>query len=324
MRRYRHFRWAAVLTLAIAVAPGTASAQEADTLSISGTFRMYSLNGTVGADLAQVYANGYDHTWTLTLHGVSYSHDYGFWESGEVYNTRVHATSFTFEFFGPDAAILNDVVSSQLTQAGLELSNEFWVDSDLWLHSQGFLDLRLEPPDLAPGVSFEVFGYSPEFAADENGYPLVEPKQVRAFSPTIRDDRPGSDGSISSVDDVVNIGSTEPPYLTPWLRIHDGSVLEGDRSTTRLNLIVTLTQFASTPITVNYATADGSASRKSDYTAKSGTLTFQTGQSEATIPLAIKGDRKRESDETLLVRLSNAAGATIVDSVATVTILNDD
>ena len=74
MRRFKLFRWVAVLTLAIALAPGAASAQEADTLTISGTFSMDYLNGTVGPDLAEVYANGHEHTWTLTLHGTTQSH----------------------------------------------------------------------------------------------------------------------------------------------------------------------------------------------------------------------------------------------------------
>jgi hypothetical protein len=71
--------------LAIALAPCTTSAQEADTLSISGTFHSFgglaSINGfeypgKIGADLAGVYANSDENAWMLTLHGVSYYHDY--------------------------------------------------------------------------------------------------------------------------------------------------------------------------------------------------------------------------------------------------------
>jgi hypothetical protein len=53
-------------------------------------------------------------------------------------------------------------------------------------------------------------------------------------------------------------------------------------------------------------------------------LTFQPAQTSRTISIAIKGDRKREANETFSVQLSNAVGATIADGVATVTILNDD
>ena len=40
--------------------------------------------------------------------------------------------------------------------------------------------------------------------------------------------------------------------------------------------------------------------------------------------VSIKGDRKREANETFSVQLSNAVGAIISGGVATVTILNDD
>jgi hypothetical protein len=74
MRQLKLFRWAAALTLAIALAPGGASAQEDDTITISSTFYMDWGYGTVGDDLAEVFANGHEHTWTLTLYGTTQSH----------------------------------------------------------------------------------------------------------------------------------------------------------------------------------------------------------------------------------------------------------
>ena len=53
-------------------------------------------------------------------------------------------------------------------------------------------------------------------------------------------------------------------------------------------------------------------------------MTFQPGETSRTISVSIKGDRKREANETVSVQLSNAVGAIISDGVATVTILNDD
>src|SRR5262245_35645552 len=63
-------RWIVPLAIAITLTPGLASAQEADTLSISGTFHMHSLKGIVGPDLAAVFANGNTQAWSLTLYGV--------------------------------------------------------------------------------------------------------------------------------------------------------------------------------------------------------------------------------------------------------------
>jgi hypothetical protein len=128
---------------------------------------------------------------------------------------------------------------------------------------------------------------------------------------------------LYSRDDRVAIG-TPAALLPPFLTIADGSVLEGNKGTTHLNLAVTLSRSTTKTVTVKYATADGTAQKKSDYSATSGTLTFQPGQTSRTISVSIKGDRKREPNETFTVQLSNAVGATISDGVATATILNDD
>jgi hypothetical protein len=56
----------------------------------------------------------------------------------------------------------------------------------------------------------------------------------------------------------------------------------------------------------------------------SGTLIFEPGETKRTISVWVKGDRKREANETFSVQLSNAAGATIEDAFAAATILNDD
>ena len=61
------YGWVAVLTLALGSAVSTSFAQSGDTLSISGTFRMGALNGTVGADLVGVFARDNEHWWRLTM-----------------------------------------------------------------------------------------------------------------------------------------------------------------------------------------------------------------------------------------------------------------
>jgi len=75
-------------------------------------------------------------------------------------------------------------------------------------------------------------------------------------------------------------------------------------------------------VTVNYATANGTASSSSDYVGKSGTVTFSAGT--ASITVTINGDNTRESNETFLVNLSVPSNATLARTAATVTILNDD
>ncbi len=77
-------------------------------------------------------------------------------------------------------------------------------------------------------------------------------------------------------------------------------------------------------VTVDYATADGSATAGEDYTAASGTLTFTAGERVKTVSVAILDDSHDEGEETFTLRLSSATGARIGDGEATGTIVNTD
>jgi uncharacterized repeat protein (TIGR02543 family) len=77
--------------------------------------------------------------------------------------------------------------------------------------------------------------------------------------------------------------------------------------------------------TVDYQTADGTATSPEDYAANSGTLTFASGTTSQTITVAINGDATDEGqDETFVVNLSNAGNAAITDGQGQGTIVNDD
>ena len=87
---------------------------------------------------------------------------------------------------------------------------------------------------------------------------------------------------------------------------------------------VSLSRAASGTVTVDYATADGTAVAGEDFTATSGTLTFAAGEREKTVSVPILDDVIDEGPETFLFKLSNAQGARIVDGEATGTIENND
>src|SRR5262249_6219431 len=82
------------------------------------------------------------------------------------------------------------------------------------------------------------------------------------------------------------------------------------------------------PITVDYATADGTASTgdtPADYAATSGTLTFPANSEPAQAEtVVVNGDTKFEADETFTVALSNPTNATLTTATGTGTITNDD
>ena len=87
---------------------------------------------------------------------------------------------------------------------------------------------------------------------------------------------------------------------------------------------VTLDRAASGTVTVDYATADGSATAGADYTAARGTLRFQAGERTKTVAVTLLDDTHDEGEETFTLTLSKASGAVIVDGEATGTIENHD
>src|SRR5262249_56750415 len=87
---------------------------------------------------------------------------------------------------------------------------------------------------------------------------------------------------------------------------------------------VTLSRQFGLPVTVGYATVEGSATAGSDYAAASGTLTFAPGETAKTIDVTVFGDSLDEVDETFAVELQNPVNAYFTDAEATGTILSDD
>ena len=120
---------------------------------------------------------------------------------------------------------------------------------------------------------------------------------------------------------VINNDDAPPP---PSLTINDVTVTEGNSGTTDATFTATLSSSSNQTVTVQYATADGTATAGSDYQASSGTLTFAPGQTSKTITVLVNGDTSIESDETFSVNLSNATNATIADAQGIGTISNDD
>ena len=92
------------------------------------------------------------------------------------------------------------------------------------------------------------------------------------------------------------------------------------------SFVVSLNRAGTTRVTVNFATANGTATggRNGDYTATSGTLTFNPGETSKLVNVAVRNDASVEPDETFFVRLSSAVGATISAGAGTGTIVNDD
>jgi len=123
-------------------------------------------------------------------------------------------------------------------------------------------------------------------------------------------------GTITDDDPQPTISINSPP-----------GVLEGDSGTTPVNFTVSLSNASSQTITVNWTTADGSATTAdSDYNgvASPTIITFNPGDLTQPISVDIIGDSTPESDETFVVNLATPSNASIGTGQGTGTILDDD
>jgi LEA14-like dessication related protein len=133
-----------------------------------------------------------------------------------------------------------------------------------------------------------------------------------------------SNATNSTILDSQGQGTITDNDAAPTLSINDVAVAEGDTGTTNATFTVTLSAVSGLTATVNYATADGTATAGSDYQAASGTLTFNPGETTKTITVLVNGDTTFEPNETFVVNLTTPTNATILDNQGLGTITNDD
>jgi VCBS repeat-containing protein len=132
-----------------------------------------------------------------------------------------------------------------------------------------------------------------------------------------------SDGLANSVNTATVSITVVPPTLA-IISVGNASVREGNSGTVNAVFNVTLNRAISQTVTVNYATADGTAKAPGDYIATSGTLTFLAGETAKTIVVPVKGDLIVETNETFQLNLSNPVNGVLVTTTATGTIIDDD
>jgi hypothetical protein len=130
-----------------------------------------------------------------------------------------------------------------------------------------------------------------------------------------------TNATIADNRGIATIVNDDP---LPTLSIADTSVTEANSGTRNVTFTVTLSAASGRSVTVNYATANGTALSGSDYMSKTGTVTFSAGQTTRTFTVSIVNDRIGEETETFLVNLTGATNATIADGQAVCTITDND
>ena len=121
---------------------------------------------------------------------------------------------------------------------------------------------------------------------------------------------------------TLSLAGPAPPAATLQFSGASFAAAEGGHAVT---VTVTRTGPATGEAGVNFATTDGTASERRDYTAAVGRLRFAAGETSKTFEVLITDDRFDDNDETFNVALSAPSGATLgAQGSATVTITDND
>jgi glucose/arabinose dehydrogenase len=110
----------------------------------------------------------------------------------------------------------------------------------------------------------------------------------------------------------------------PSVRVDDVQLPEGSGGTTPATFTVSLSAASGLPVTIQYATAPGTATAGADYVTTSGTLEFAPGVTTATVTVFVAGDAADEPDETFVLNLSGAVNAALPDPLGAGLIRDDD
>src|SRR5215510_927947 len=184
-------------------------------------------------------------------------------------------------------------------------------------------------PGTAGATDFQGANGTLTFAAGEQSKTIsiaINPDTVKEgseqFSLVLSNPVGATIGRATAIATIIDDDST--PAL-PTLGIADASFHEGTTSAPgRGSFTVTLSAAASSPVSVRYATQDGTAIAGRNYVAQSGTLTFAAGETQKAITIAAIDDLAATPNQSFSLVLSAPSGATLAHAIATGTIINDD
>lgn len=188
-----------------------------------------------------------------------------------------------------------------------------------------FSPLPSDQPDVDPGL---------EPLADNGGFTETHLPGPNAIDhgvegPCPATDQRGVERPLDGDDDGAahcDVGAVEQlgEPGSPSISIADRPEKELDSGLHLMLFTLTLSSASDEPVTVDFATEDGTAIAGVDYFAASGTVTFDPGETSAGIFVAIIPNTVVQDNRSFFVNLSNPGGATIEDGTAVGTIFDDD
>jgi CSLREA domain-containing protein len=173
------------------------------------------------------------------------------------------------------------------------------------------------------GTALKLGALANNGGATQTHLPLSGSPALNRGNTTLTTDQRGVARPQGSADDVGAVEVTSATAL-PLVSINDITIIEGNSATGNAIFTVTLSKTSTSNVTVNYASANGTARAPGDFTAANGTLTFTAGQTSKTIIVPVIGDLLDEANEAFYVLLSSPSGATLSKGRGVGTITDND
>jgi hypothetical protein len=173
--------------------------------------------------------------------------------------------------------------------------------------------------DYAPSTNTLTFAAgetSKEVAIDVAGDTVYEGDE--AFSVAL------SSPVNADITQATGVGTITDDDPVPSASVDDVAIAEGTTGTSIATFTVSLSNPSAFVASVDWSTADGSATTPADYQASAGTVSLSAGQTSGTFAVTVQGDSADEPNETYSVALASPWGATVADGTGVGTITDDD
>ena len=231
------------------------------------------------------------------------------------------------------------VVDDDLPRVGIEALSDSYNEGDyaafrLTREGQANSDLTVRVRLTQTG---RVIRYFPEYTFGERTIPILETTSSRDLGFRISsNDGDEEDGAVDlellpSEDYVIDPDKATDSFTVidtdsePTLEAFAPPVAEGDGQVTLVVGFEEAPPWRDERVTVDYSILSGTATGGEDYTAVSGTLTFEPGEEPKCIYVPVTQDSLPEPDETFFLVLSNARNARLPSSARTTTVtIRDD
>ena len=158
----------------------------------------------------------------------------------------------------------------------------------------------------------------------------ARPRSTSAF-PSSATDVETNEAFVLNLSDPVNATIADSQGVativnddTPQLSIANATVTEGNTTSVNAQFSVTLSQASPQTVTVNYATANGTATARCRLHRRLGSIELRSGVTSQQINVPVLGDTLDELNETFTFTLSGAVNASIATAQGTGTITDND